>query len=228
VLRRWRHKKRCAAAARQCAGPVLKRFLEASATLDIDHLGNTPMIAADLELTGLDASVNRIISIGWVLIDNGRIQLGSTEHLLIATEQSVGSSAAIHELMDSEIAEGITIEKGLERLFEAASGRLWVFHHAALDVAFLQKACVYWAGVAPPFVVLDTLQIELGLRKRRDLPVQQGDLQLGRLRSMYNLPRYTAHNAMTDAIATAELLLAMTARMSRDDKLELGPFLRFF
>ena len=55
------------------------------------------------------------------------------------------------------------------------------------------------------------MQIELGLRKRRDQMVQQGDLQLGRLRSAYHLPRYTAHNALIDAFATAELLLAMAA-----------------
>jgi DNA polymerase III subunit epsilon len=228
VLRRWRHKRRCAAVAAQCAGTALGRCLEQSARLDIDHLGNTPIIAADLELTGLDAAANRIISIGWVLVDNGRVQLGASRHVLVATQQSVGSSAAIHELMDNEVAEGITIEEGLEQLFEAASGRLWVFHHAGLDVAFLRKACEVWAGVAPPFAVLDTLQIELGLRKRREVPVQQGDLQLGRLRSVYNLPRYTAHNAMTDAIATAELLMAVAARLNPAGEFKLGPYLRFF
>jgi DNA polymerase-3 subunit epsilon len=103
-----------------------------------------------------------------------------------------------------------------------------VFHHAGLDVAFLRKACEAWAGVAPPFAVLDTLQIELGLRKRREVPVQQGDLQLGRLRSVYNLPRYTAHNAMTDAIATAELLMAVAARLNPAGEFKLGPYLRFF
>ena len=93
---------------------------------------------------------------------------------------------------------------------------------------FLQKACAEWAGVTPPFVVLDTMQIELGLRKRREVPVQQGDLQLSRLRSEYNLPRYTAHNALIDAFATAELLLAIAARLDGKGAMKLGPFLRFF
>ncbi len=55
--------------------------------------------------------------------------------------------------------------------------------------------------------------MELVMRKRRDQPVKQGDLQLGTLRSRYNLPRYTAHNALIDACATAELMLAIASRM---------------
>lgn len=227
VLRRWRHKKRCARLARECGQPVLRKFLEGCATVDIDHMANTPLISVDLELTGLDVKTNQIISIGWTLIDKGRVRMGSNRHLLINADQSVGESAAIHELMDNEVAEGIDLNQGLERLFDDAAGRAWVFHHAGLDVAFLQRACDSWAGVIPPFVVLDTMQIEHALRKRRDMPLQQGDLQLSRLRTHYNLPRYTAHNALIDAFATAELLLAITARLDEKEPLKLGPFLRF-
>jgi len=228
MLRRWRHKKRCRSLVSQCSQPLLKRYLEEYASLEINDIQNTPLISADLELTGLDARSNQIISIGWTLIDQGRVQMGSNRHLLISADQSVGSSAAIHELMDSEVAEGVDLENGLEALFDAASGRAWVFHHAALDVAFLRQACMKWAGIVPPFVVLDTMRIELALRKRREVLVQQGDLQLGRLRSDYNLPRYTAHNALIDAFATAELLLAIAARLDRKTPLKLAPHLRFF
>ena len=228
MLRRWRHKKRCRSLVSQCSQAVLKRYLEDCASLEIDDIQSTSLISADLELTGLDAGSNQIISIGWTLIDQGRVQMGSNRHLLISADQSVGSSAAIHELMDSEVAAGVDLENGLEALFDAASGRVWVFHHAALDVAFLRQACMKWAGIVPPFVVLDTMRIELALRKRREVPVQQGDLQLSRLRSDYNLPRYTAHNALIDAFATAELLLAIAVRLERKAPLNLAPHLRFF
>ena len=207
---------------------MLKRYLEDGACPEVSHIRNTPLISVDLELTGLDPRSNQIISIGWTLIDEGRIQMEGNRHLLINADQSVGSSAAIHEMLDSEVAEGIELESGLEVLFEAAIGRAWVFHHAGLDVSFLQQACMNWSGIVPPFVVLDTMQIELAQRKRREVPVQHGDLQLGRLRSDYHLPRYTAHNALIDAFATAELLLAIAARMDRNSPVKLAPYLRFF
>jgi len=198
------------------------------AEIDADRLINTPLISVDLELTGLDTRQNQIISIGWTHVDRGRVSFASNHHVLVNADQSVGHSAAIHELLDSDVAGGVSLEDGIQSLFEAARGRIWLFHHASLDVAFLQKACVSWAGIAPPLTVLDTMQMELAIRKQRNLPVHTGDLQLGQLRSNYNLPRYTAHNALIDACATAELLLAIAARMDSSGSIRLRPHLRYF
>lgn len=227
MLRRWRFRKRCRSLAEGCREASLAHYLAGCAELRPTDVERTPMIAADLELTGLDPLKDHIISIGWTLIDGGRVQLGSNRHVLVTAAESVGESAAIHELTDSEVASGVRPGKALKKLFEAAAGRVWVFHHAALDVAFLQRACRQWAGFSPPFSVLDTMQIELGLRKRRDQPLQRGDLQLGTLRSNYGLPRYTAHNALIDALATAELLLAIAARLNEKTPMEVAPYLRF-
>jgi DNA polymerase-3 subunit epsilon len=60
------------------------------------------------------------------------------------------------------------------------------------------------------------------------VPVKQGDLQLSQIRSLYGLPRYTAHNALNDAVATAELMLAIAAGMEKDESLDLSPHLKFF
>ena len=70
--------------------------------------------------------------------------------------------------------------------------------------------------------------MELALRKRRDQPVKQGELQLTSLRARYNLPRYTAHNALIDACATAELMLAIAAKMNPSGSLSLKPHMRYF
>lgn len=229
MLQRWRHRRRCRKLAHACRQPVLKTYLESCAALDIGRIDKTPMIAADLELTGMDNSTDRIIAMGWTLVDGGRIRIGSNRHMLIHPEdQTVGTSAAYHELLDNEVAEGEPLEKGLEELFTAAQGRVWIFHHAGLDIAFLKKACARWARLLPGFIVLDTLRIEYRLRLRREVPVKQGDLQLSQIRGLYGLPRYTAHNALNDAVATAELMLAIAAGMEKDESLDLSPHLKFF
>lgn len=227
-LQRWRHGRRCQRLARACEQPVLRDYLEACARLDVGNIADTPLLAVDLELTGLDRNSDRIVAMGWTQINRGRIQVGSNRHLLISIEQSVGSSAAIHELVDSEVAQGEDIADGLQALFEAGRGRVWVLHHAGLDVSFLKKACARWARIIPGFIVLDTMRIEYRQRKRREIPVKPGDLQLSRIRSLYGLPRYTAHNALNDAFATAELLLAIAASMERNKPLQLTPHLKFF
>jgi DNA polymerase-3 subunit epsilon len=228
MFRRWRLQRRCQVITRNCTQAILASYIKECARLPVDKLANTPLISVDLELTGLDARNNEIVAIGWTQIDQGRIRFGSNRHIIVNAEQSVGRSAVIHEMMDSEIALGAPLETGLEALFEAGRGRVWLFHHAGLDVAFLQKACLSWAGVAPPFAMLDTMQMELLKRKRREQPVKHGDLQLSSLRSNYNLPRYTAHNALIDACATAELALAIAASIDPSGSLRLRPHVKYY
>ena len=43
-------------------------------------------------------------------------------------------------------------------------------------------------------------------------------------RERYGLPRYGAHNALTDAIATAELWLAQMSHMQKKEALRLNYF----
>ena len=228
MFSRWRYRRRCQALAQHCTQPSVSAYIADCAEFSVDKLANTPLISVDLEMTGLDATQNQIIAIGWTQLDRGRVRMASNRHLLINAEQSVGHSAAIHELMDQDVAGGVPLEVGLEALFEAARGRVWVFHHASLDVAFLQQACSAWAGFVMPFRVLDTMQMELAMRKRRNLPVHHGDLQLAKLRASYNLPGYTAHNALIDACATAELLLAIAQKMDTADSLRLRPHVKHY
>jgi DNA polymerase-3 subunit epsilon len=228
MLQRWRHGRRMRNLAETCAQSILARYLRGCSDLNVGTIDDTPMIAVDLELTGLDKDRDEIIAIGWTQVDNGRIRLGSNRHLLVSAHQSVGSSALVHELLDSDVAAGVALEAGLEALFDAAEGRVWIMHHAGLDIAFLKRACAAWAGTVPGFIVLDTMRIEYRMRMRQEIPVRQGDLQLGRIRESYGLPEYTAHNALADAVATAEVMLAAATRLEPEKALELGPHLKFF
>ena len=58
----------------------------------------------------------------------------------------------------------------------------------------------------------ETVGLEHRLLTRRDQPILQGDLRLQACRERYGLPPLPAHNALSDALATAELLLAHHAR----------------
>ncbi len=138
-----------------------------------------------------------------------------------------GSSAAIHELMDMKWQTALSSKVGLKVCLRPLPGRIWVFHHAALDVAFLQQACIAWAGVTPPFIVLDTMQIELAVRKRRDCWCSRVTCSSASCAATM-ICRDTRHTTrLIDAFATAELLLAIAARLDRKAPLKLAPYLRF-
>jgi DNA polymerase-3 subunit epsilon len=210
-----------------CRQPTLTTWLEAAQRLAPGTLVDTAIIAADLELTGLDPKTARIVSIGWTEISGGRIHYAANRHLVVRPEGGVGASATIHELRDQDLAGGVPISEALEELFTAAQGKLFLFHHAPLDAACLQAAAQDWAGCRPPLPSLDTLRQESERRSRRGQPIGPGELRLGALRDAYGLPEHALHNALGDALATAELFLAMTAHAGGRASFKLAPLVRW-
>jgi DNA polymerase-3 subunit epsilon len=127
---------------------------------------------------------------------------------------SVGESATIHGLTDDGLAGAWSMEDALPQLLEALRGRVLVAHHAPLELGFLTHAvrAVYGAGL--PVTAVDTMQVQHGLVADPQGDVPPGALRLDAARRDHGLPRYTAHRASIDAIATAELLLAQVAELA--------------
>ncbi len=159
-------------------------------------------------MSALDPAAGELLSLGWVAIDAGAVHLDSARHILARPRQSVGQSAAIHNLRDCEFDTAHEPGEVLDALLEAAQGRVLVFHNARLDLAFLDALSRERHGAPLLLPVVDTLLLEEALMRRRDQPIRQGDLRLQGCRDRYGLPRSAAHNALVDALATAELLLA--------------------
>lgn len=227
MLGRWRSRRALRHARAACAQEALEPWLDSMENLAIGTLEETPILAVDLELTGLDPDSANVVSLGWTAIERGRIRLGSNRHILVRSTGGVGASATIHELRDQDIAAGVDEAKALEELFSAATGHVMLFHHAGLDVPCLQRACAAWAGCRPPVPTLDTLRWEAERLRRRGETPKDGALRLGALRRRYQLPDHALHDALGDAIATAELFLAMAAHAVRRGSLDLRPLIRW-
>ena len=102
----------------------------------------------------------------------------------------------------------------LQRFLQAAAGRVLVFHNAALDLAFIDRVSRREFNAPVLLPAVDTLLQEQALLRRRGVPIKPGDLRLQACRDRYNLPAYPAHNALLDALSTAELLVAQATHRS--------------
>ena len=69
--------------------------------------------------------------------------------------------------------------------------------------------------------VIDTQALALRQLKRQHALIRNGDLRLFNLRNRYHLPVYKAHHALSDALATAELFLALFSDLCPDQKCQL-------
>lgn len=186
---------------------------------------DTSFLVVDAEMSSLDPTAGELLSLGWVCVDNGGIALDSATHVLLKAEHSVGQSATIHHLRDCELEDGVSSQDGLEQFMQAACGKVLVFHNATLDLAFLNKLTKQQCGAPLLLPTADTLRLEKARLSRFDEVIKPGDLRLQACRDRYNLPAYPAHNALLDALATAELLVAHAKHRAGKGRLKLRDLL---
>lgn len=200
---------------------LLKSHLPAAST----PFTEAEFVCLDIETTGLDANTAEILSVGWVLVRKARVEIGTSVSRLVRPPGEVGHSATVHGLTDTIVEEGADIAEVLPEILEALEGRALVVHFAGLDKALLDRLCLQYYGAPLLVPVVDTLALEQRRRHQRHHLEDKRSLRLSAVRSHYNLPRYSAHDALADAIATAELLLAMVAVRGESHRVTLGELL---
>lgn len=213
------------AAAVEGAG-ALTAYLSTSAPgFDVD-IRELPMLAVDMETTGLDPRRDRLLSIGYVALNGLEIDLSSAGHFVVsqkgASGQGVGQSATVHHLTDDALEAGVPLRVAVEALLAALTGRAMLVHFATIETGFLDEACRRLYGVGATTTCVDTIELHRRLLTGGgDNVLPAGALRLAAARESLGLPRYSAHEALTDALACAELYLAQVARLAGEGPMPL-------
>ena len=89
--------------ALRCQHQLFKDYYQSLIPLMALPINRAPLMAMDLEMTGLDPLQDQILSIGLVPIENGVIPLGEAQQKLVQIKGSVGQSATIHGILDNHL-----------------------------------------------------------------------------------------------------------------------------
>jgi len=197
--------------SRKHLAPPFDAFIAGDMPGPSSLIADTEFVSLDIETTGLDPASADMLSVGWVVVRNGKVDLETAESHIVRPSGDVGDSASVHGLTDTVVGAGLDWGIVLDKIVEALTGRVLVVHHAGLDHALLDRMCLqrYRARLLLP--VVDTLAIEHRRQQRNHHLEANASLRLSDLRDAYGLPRYSAHDCLVDAIATAELLLAIAS-----------------
>lgn len=177
-------------------------------------LADAPFLSIDVETTGLKPGRDALVSIGWVPVRDRVIDLTQAQYFVLAGVR-IGDSAVIHGVTDDDVARlGVDHAFVLDQLDEALRGHRLLAHFAQMETGFITQLYKDQRGVKKKWAlndVVDTMEMERRHMERMGTYPRGEDLRLARVRERYNLPAYRNHNALTDAIACAELYLALTA-----------------
>lgn len=170
-------------------------------------LEQVKLLAVDMETTGLDPRRDTVLSIGWVPVNGRVIDLSGAGYVVVRGAGEVGESATIHGLTDDLVAQGIAPDEAVRQLTKALEDRVLLAHFAPIERDFFAAL----AGRPLRAPIVDTLEVERRHMERMGTYPRREDLRLARVRERYALPSYNNHNALSDAIACAELYLAQAA-----------------
>jgi DNA polymerase-3 subunit epsilon len=181
--------------------------------------------ALDLETGGLDAARDPVIAVGMVPVREAVLRLGEAYRTLVRPPDG-GSidpdSVRAHQLLWGEVRDAPPLAEVLPEIERRVRDGVLLLHHGGIDLAFLRRDFRRCGLRWPSPDVVDTARLlkKVGRLTQPDLPGDMQPLNLSRARRAYGLPEYQAHDALTDAVATAELFLvlrrALGARTLRD------------
>lgn len=207
------------------AGPV-RDLAAAPAAAPGTPVRDVAFLSVDLETTGLDSQRDHVLAMGWVPVVRGEVVLRGAREVLVRPPAGVvvGESANVHGLTDDRLADAPELTDVLPEVLAALQGRVLLAHHVRLELGFLAQAVRAAYGARLPVTAVDTMSVQHRLVAGPHGEVAPGALRLDAARRHLGLPRYAAHRASVDAIATAELLLAQAAELA--DRLGREPTLR--
>ncbi|NGO90234.1 MAG: 3'-5' exonuclease [Halomonas sp.] len=218
-----------AARAQRAQDEALQRFFRTPLPDPETPLAQVPMVALDLETTGLDERRHGIVSVGAVPFTLGRIPLAQRRYWVVKPARPLDeASIAYHHITHSEVADAPDLDEVLDELLEVLAGRVVVVHFRNIERPFLDAAVKERRGEGVLFPMIDTMSLEARLHRqtlwarfRRWLGRPPVSIRLNASRARYGLPPYQGHHALVDALATAELLQAQIAnRYSPDTPLK--------
>jgi DNA polymerase-3 subunit epsilon len=167
------------------------------------------LASLDFEATGLNFEKDRIISLGVVPIDDGRIDVGRSVYELVDPGEVplTGETVTIHGLRPIDVQAGSSADAARETLRRALAGRFLITWYATVEASFLAKLF----GTKPSRWMrrsIDVRRLVVGV-----LGAEAARLTLEQAAAHFDVPVASPHHALDDALVTAQLFLVTASKL---------------
>jgi len=168
-------------------------------------------MALDFEIDGLTRSAH-LLQAGWTVFEGTKLRLDEACAMDIRSYAKLDRTAVtIHGIGEERASQGAPMGEVIDAVVRALAGRIMIAHAAQIESSALHRAVQKLRGANLPLRSICTLALE---RRLHPNLIGSEAYRLNATRARYGLPEYTAHDALTDAIAAAELFQAQLTRLS--------------
>jgi DNA polymerase III subunit epsilon len=191
----------------------VRGFLKAGAVVDPGlPLEKVPFVVIDTELTGLDMKRDSVVSVGAIKMAGTRIELGRSFYRLVSPRADLKrESIVVHGITPDDVTAKPSLDVVADELLAFCGDRILVGHFFSLDLGFLAREAPVMKAADLRRRAVDTVRIHSWVEQQRHrhaggYMVPEGALNLVSLALSHGIRVGGAHNALTDAFITAQLL----------------------
>lgn len=168
---------------------------------------DSPFVVFDIETTGFSPDNCRIIEIGAVRIENGKISGRFSEFVNPGKNQHIPYHITeLTSITDDMVSGADEIEDVLKRFLEFSEGAVFVAHNAGFDMSFIKKNAADYSYTMPK-TYMDTIMMA------RYLMPNLSRFNLDTLGRALGVVNKHHHRAVDDAEATAEIFMKLRQKL---------------
>ncbi len=182
-------------------------------------LSQVTFVVVDVETTGGSPATDSLTEVAAARYRGGEL-LGTYQTFVRPDERIPPFITALTGISDAMVADAPRVGEMLPSFLEFVGRSVLVGHNLRFDLSFLDHALVATGRPRLDNATVDTLA--LARRLVRDVVP---DCKLGTLAASLRLPHQPSHRALTDVLATGDLLHAMLERAGSFGILELEELL---
>jgi DNA polymerase-3 subunit epsilon len=172
-----------------------------------------PYVALDFETTGLRYDADHVISYGVVPIERGRILLGQSRHELVRPPTSPSPrSQTVHLLRPTDLANAPPMSVASVPFRAELDRRLILAWFAEVEIAFLRGI---YGGTERWWRkrVIDVRDLAIAVDEAPAKARAERGYGLGQTAERYGVPVTSPHDALDDALVTAQLFLVLVGKL---------------
>ena len=172
-------------------------------------------VALDCETTGLNVKTDDIIAIGAVRIRGNRIMTSERLELLVRPEKRrlTADSVRVHRLREQDVAQGMSADEAMMKLMHFIGSRPLVGYYLEFDMAMINRVLFPMLGMGLPQAKIEVSSLYYDYKYQQLPHHARGnsaiDLRFDSLMQDLDLPLWSAHDALNDAVMAALAFLKL-------------------
>ena len=193
---------------------ALERYRRLDAVGTGQRLESLRFVVVDVETSGLNPFQDRLIAIGAVGVADGLLRLGDTFEMVLRQEAPSGSdNILVHGIDGTTQRAGTDPASALLAFLDFAGKCPLVAFHADFDRVMIERASRDALGIKPENPWLDLAYLAPALLRERAANARS----LDEWTQAFGLENTARHNAVADALVTAQLFQILLVEAKRQE-----------